>query len=290
MISSSILVQVLIWGVILGCIYALAASGFSLIFGVTKIINLAHGELIMIGGYVSFWLTMLLHVNPYLLIPFAIAVSSAIGLVFYCLGFHKIIGAEKLREAFLAIGFTYVIENMAVLLWKEDTRVIPSPYRQLYLVVGDFNLGIDQLITIVSTVIVLLCFFFFITKTNWGKMVRAVSQNREAAMMVGINIVKVDMLTFIISGAIAGIGGGLLGVLLYLNPYMGLGLTIMAFTIVVFGGMGSIIGAVVGAIIFGVAQQFTVFFWGGEWSYAVAFALLILILVLRPQGLFGKGA
>ncbi|RLI26979.1 MAG: branched-chain amino acid ABC transporter permease [Candidatus Hecatellales archaeon] len=289
MIGGSIIIQVLVWGIILGCIYALAASGFSLIFGVTKVINLAHGELIMIGGYVSFWLAVLTGLNPYLFIPLAVAVSSVISIVFYSLGFHKIMGAEKLREAFLAIGFTYVIENMAVLMWKEDTRVVPSPYRQQFIVVGGFNLGVDQLITIAGTAIVLLAFFFFIMKTKWGKMARAVSQNREAAMMIGVNVVRIDMLTFAVSGAMAGVGGALLGVILYLNPYMGLGLTIMAFTIVVFGGMGSILGAVVGAIILGIAQQYAVFFLGGEWSYAVAFALLILILVLRPQGLFGGG-
>ena len=290
MVSSEIVIQVLVWGLVLGCIYALAASGFSLIFGVTKVINLAHGQLIMLGGYASYWIVYSLKLNPYLIIPVAMLVSGVVGLIFYYLCFRRIIGAEKLREAFLAIGLVYIIENLAVFFWKEDTRIILSPYREISLKTEILNMGLDQALIIIVTMAIFVFFSFFIAKMNLGKILRAVSQNREAAAMVGINLSKIDALTFMLSGFLAGIGGVLLGIILYLNPYMGFGLTIIAFTIVVFGGMGSMMGAVVGALIFGIVQQFTVFFWGGEWSYTVAFALLLIILMLKPQGLFGKAA
>jgi branched-chain amino acid transport system permease protein len=128
-----------------------------------------------------------------------------------------------------------------------------------------------------------------VSKSKIGKVLRAVSQNREGALMIGINVIKIDILAFMLSGALAGIGGTLLGIVLYLNPYVGINLSILAFIIVVFGGMGSIFGSIVAAIILGVAQQITVFSWGGEWGNMVAFIILLIVMVLRPKGLFGKG-
>jgi branched-chain amino acid transport system permease protein len=288
MLSIDSLLQVLVWGVVVGCIYALIASGFSLIFGVTKIINLAHGELIMISGYTTYWLSKWFQLNPYFIIPLSVLVSLALNTGFYCF-FFRVIGAEKIREALLAIGLVYIIENTAVLLWKEDTRVILSPYRMQSIGLGSLNLGLDQLFIVILTVTIFLVFSYLVSKSKIGKVLRAVSQNREGALMIGINVIKIDILAFMLSGALAGIGGTLLGIVLYLNPYVGINLSILAFIIVVFGGMGSIFGSIVAAIILGVAQQITVFSWGGEWGNMVAFIILLIVMVLRPKGLFGKG-
>jgi branched-chain amino acid transport system permease protein len=287
MLSIDSLLQVLVWGVVVGCIYALIASGFSLIFGVTKIINLAHGELIMISGYTTYWLSKWFQLNPYFIIPVSVLISLALNTGFYCL-FFRVIGAEKIREAFLAIGLVYIIENTAVLLWKEDTRLILSPYRTQSIGLGSLNLGLDQLFIVILTITIFLVFSYLVSKSKIGKVLRAVSQNREAALMIGVNVIKIDILAFMLSGALAGIGGTLLGIVLYLNPYVGMNLSILAFIIVVFGGMGSIFGSIVAAIIFSVVQQITVFSWGGEWSNMVAFIILLIVMVLRPKGLFGK--
>ena len=287
MLSIDSLLQVILWGVVVGCIYALIASGFSLIFGVTKIINLAHGELIMISGYTTYWLSKWFQLNPYFIIPVSVLVSLIMSAGFYSL-FYRIMGAEKIREAFLAIGLVYIIENIAVVLWREDTRVILSPYRMQSIGLGSINLGLDQLFIVVLTLTIFLIFSYLVSKSKIGKVLRAVSQNREGALMIGVNVVRIDMLAFMLSGALAGIGGTLLGIVLYLSPYIGMNLSILAFIIVVFGGMGSIFGSIVAAIIFSVVQQITVFSWGGEWSNMVAFIILLIVMVLRPKGLFGK--
>jgi branched-chain amino acid transport system permease protein len=241
----------------------------------------------MISGYTTYWLSKWFQLNPYFIIPVSVLISLALNTGFYCL-FFRVIGAEKIREAFLAIGLVYIIENTAVLLWKEDTRLILSPYRTQSIGLGSLNLGLDQLFIVILTITIFLVFSYLVSKSKIGKVLRAVSQNREAALMIGVNVIKIDILAFMLSGALAGIGGTLLGIVLYLNPYVGMNLSILAFIIVVFGGMGSIFGSIVAAIIFSVVQQITVFSWGGEWSNMVAFIILLIVMVLRPKGLFGK--
>lgn len=289
MISSDIFLPLITWSVVVGCVYALIASGFNLIFGVTKIINLAHGELIMVSGYAVYWLTVLFpQLNVYLLLPVSIVVSVTLSIAFYYLFFSRIVGAEKIREAFLGIGLVYIIENTAVLLWKEDTRVLRSPYRMESLRMGSFNVGLDHLLIVVATAIIFAIFYFIVSRSKIGKELRAVSQNREAALMIGLNVNKMDAVAFILSGVLAGLGGTLLGIVLYLNPYVGMNLAILAFVIVVFGGMGSIFGAVIAAFVLSTVQQTVVFFYGGEWSNLVAFIILVLIMIVRPNGLFGR--
>lgn len=288
MLDLPIIVQVTIWGLILGCIYAIIAAGLSLIFGVMKLLNFAHGEFIMLGGYVTFWLWSVLNINPYIVIPLTMLIIGSVGSIIHRLCFRPILGTEKLNEFLISFALIYIISYTVIFFWGSESKTVQSPYRAMNLPLGVINLGIDQAILILITALTFIFLFLLIKKTRLGLTIRAVSQSREASRTVGINVDRIDMLTFVLSAMLGALAGALLSQILDINPHMGLMLVVIAYVITVFGGMESIAGAITGAFIIGVIQQLTAFLLGGSWALAMVFILLTMILVLKPSGLFGK--
>jgi branched-chain amino acid transport system permease protein len=284
MITSG-LIQALLWGVATGCIYILLATGLNIIFGVMKLVNFAHGQLLMIGAYIAFTVTTAFGLNPYLSILVAMAAVAVIGIGVERLTFRNVLGTDKLNEIFVSLGLIYVFENAAVLLWGNTVRQIPSP---LPISIGQIMEVNDRLLAIVIVIIIIVSLFLLLKKTKIGLAMRATSQKSSASMLMGVNIEKVYIFTFALGAALAGAAGALYGIIFPFNPSIGALPTIKAFAIIIIGGLGSIPGAVVGGLLYGIAEETAVYLLGATWRDAVAFALLIIVLVIRPTGLFGE--
>ena len=286
---SSGLAQALLFGVVNGCIYILLATGLNLIFGVMKLVNFAHGELLMVGAFVAYEATTIAGLNPYLSILVSMAAVALIGIVLEKFAFRRVRGTEKLNEIFISLGLIYVFENLATLLWVENYTIqIPSPLVGLSVPLGDVQLSYDRILAIIIVIVILVGLVLLTKKTKIGLAMRATSQKSDAAMLMGININKVYTFTFAVGAALAGAAGALYGIILPFNPTIGALPTIKAFAIIILGGLGSIPGAVIGGLLYGIAENVTGYLSNGTWQNAVAFALLIVVLAIRPTGLFGE--
>jgi len=288
MFDVSTLILTLMWGVAIGCIYILLATGLNLIFGVMKLVNFAHGELLMIGAYVSFSVTTTLGINPFIAVFISMGVVALIGIVVERLAFRRILGANKLNEIFVSLGLILIFDNIAVLVWGEKSKGIDSPFQNMSLSLGDANIRFDWLIALAFVAVILIGLMFLIKKTKIGMAMRATSQKSQASMLMGINIEHVYIFTFALGAALAGAAGSLYGIIFPFNPYIGALPTIKAFAIIILGGLGSIPGAIIGGLLYGIAEQSAVIFLGSIWRDAIAFALLIIVLIFRPKGLFGE--
>jgi branched-chain amino acid transport system permease protein len=281
-----VVLQVLIWGLYAGCIYILLAIGLNLIFGVMKVVNFAHGELLMLGAYITFTFYALSGFNPYVLLAASVPTLILAGIIIERLCFRPILGTGKLNEIFISIGLIYIIQNAAALIWTDEWRIIHSPYEKITISIFGVNMPLDYLIIIITTILILIVLYLFLRKTRLGKAMRATSQNRKGAMLMGINVERMDMLSFGIgaAGTLWVVSGQVF------NPYMGSIPAIKAFAIVIIGGLGSIPGAIIGGLIYGIAENFAIFTLGGAWKDAVSFIILILVLIIRPTGIFGESA
>jgi len=290
-VSGDLIIQVMIWGLYAGCIYILLATGLNLIFGVMKVVNFAHGELLMLGAYVTFTFYALSGFNPYVLLAASVPVLVVVGVIIERTCFRPILGTSKLNEIFISIGLIYIIQNAAAIIWSDEWRIIPSPYEHITLKVLGVNMPLDYLIIIITTVAILIILFLFLQRTRLGKAMRATSQNRKGAMLMGINVERMDMLSFGIGAGLAGAAGTLWVVSgQVFNPYIGSIPAVKAFAIVIIGGLGSIPGAIIGGLIYGIAENFAIITLGGAWKDAISFIILILVLIVRPTGIFGESA
>ena len=284
-----IILQILFWGIYAGCIYILLATGLNLIFGVMKIVNFAHGEFLMIGAYITATIFIFTGINPYVIILFSMLALIGIGGVIERFCFRPILGTGKLNEIFLSIGLIYIFTNSAAMIWGDEWQSIKSPYEGISVPVGSLNLPLDYIIIMVVTVAILVALYFFLKKTRTGREMRATSQNRKGAMLVGINVERMDILSFGIGCALAAAAGTLWVVSgQVFNPYMGSTPAVKAFAIIILGGLGSIPGAIIGGLLYGIAENGAAYFLGGVWKDAISFIILIIVLIIRPTGLFGE--
>ena len=289
MVDIGILLQILFWGIYAGCIYILLATGLNLIFGVMKIVNFAHGEFLMIGAYITATVFIISGINPYVIILVSMLALIGIGAVVERLCFRPILGTSKLNEIFLSIGLIYIFQNGAAMVWGDEWQSVKSPYEVIAIPLGPLNLPLDYIIIMIVTAAILAALFLFLQKTRIGREMRATSQNRKGAMLVGINVERMDILSFGIGCALAAAAGTLWVVSgQVFNPYMGSILAVKAFAIIILGGLGSIPGAIVGGLLYGIAENGAAYFLGGVWKDAISFIILIIVLVFRPTGLFGE--
>jgi branched-chain amino acid transport system permease protein len=288
MIDATTLILTLVWGVAIGCIYILLATGLNLIFGVMKLVNFAHGELLMVGAYVCFSISTAFGVNAYIALFLSMGIVALIGVAVERLAFRRVLGADKLNEIFVSLGLILIFDNIAVLIWGEKIKQITSPFEKMSLQLGEVAINYDRLIALAFVAAILIGLVFLIKKTKIGRAMRATSQKSQAAMLMGINIEHIYIFTFALGAALAGAAGSLYGIISPFTPYIGAIPTIKAFAIIILGGLGSIPGAIIGGLLYGIAEQSAVIFLGGIWRDAVAFSLLIIVLILRPKGLFGE--
>jgi len=283
--------QNLAYGILVGALYGLVALGLSLIFGVTKFLNVAHGELLMLGGYVSFWAFSLLGIDPFLSIPITIVVLLLLGALLYVLVFSRTIKLPeetKIKNTLLvAFGLSIILQNLALRFFTADERGISASYLRTAFTVLDVRLPVGRLANLVVAVFFLIALQIFLRKTYTGKAIRATVQNWEAASLMGIDIHKVYILSFAIGAALAGVAGTLVAVNYSIMPSMGLNWTLKALIVMVLGGLGNIPGTLIGGLILGVTESATSFFINSNYREIAGLVLFLLVLIFRPQGLMG---
>jgi branched-chain amino acid transport system permease protein len=287
--SFEILAQTFINGLFLGGTYALFAGGLTLIYGVMYLINFAHGEFLMIGMYVSYWAFALAGIDPYLSVFLAAMAMFILGVIIQRVIFKPVLNAPLLNQILLTLGLSTLLMGLAQFFWGAEPRSLRVSYAadSLFTLGGlIFNLPRSIAMFVALTLCVLL--YLFLTYTKNGKAIRACSQSREAAQLMGINVTRINMLTFGIGAAMVGIAGALITPSVPINPTVGQIFGISAFVIVVMGTMGNVMGAFVGALIIGVAEAYGGLLLGGQLKQVVSMAIFILILLFLPQGLFGR--
>lgn len=287
-ITAGTLALTLIWGVAIGCIYMLLATGLNVIFGVMKLVNFAHGQFLMISAYITWTLSFYAGMNAYVAILVSMAIVAGLGVVIERFTFRRVLGTEKLNEIFISLGLIYIFENTALLIWGDQAQQIKSPFYGLSLGLTSISITYDRIVAVGVVIAVLVGFGLLLWKTKIGLAMRATSQINRTAMLMGINVDQIYMITFALGSALAAIAGGLYGIIFSFDSQTGAMPTIVAFAIIILGGLGSIKGAIVGSLLYGITEQLATLFLGGIWSSAVAFALLIVVLIIRPNGIFGE--
>jgi len=283
--------QNIVFGILLGALYGLAAVGIAMVFGVTKFLNVAHGELLMFGGYASFWLFNLFNLDPFLSLPLTIIFLLLIGAVLYQLIFVRMVKLpteEKIKNTMLVgFGLTLILQNIALNLWTADDRGITTFYTMKAFTL----LGVRfPYVRVAGLVISLVCLFAlqqFLRRSYTGKAIRATVEDWEAASMVGIDVQRVYLLSFLLGTALAGVAGTLVLVSFSVDPSMGMHWTLKSLIVMVLGGTGNFVGTFVGGILLGATESATAFFISGNYRQVVGLMLFLLILIFRPQGLFG---
>ncbi len=284
--------QNLVFGLLVGALYGLVALGLSLIFGVTKFLNVAHGELVMFGGYASFYAFSLLGLDPFLSIPLTILVLFILGAILYKLVFSRTIKLpeeSKIKNTLLvAFGLSVIFQNLALRFFTADERGITTTYFSQAFSLGGVRFPLPKVAILVVTVIFLIILQLILKKTYTGKAIRATTQNWEAASLMGIDIHKVYLLSFAMGAALAGVAGTLVAVNYSIQPSMGLGWTMKALIVMVLGGLGNIPGTIIGGLILGLTESTTSFFISSNYREVAGLVLFLLVLIFRPQGLFGS--
>jgi branched-chain amino acid transport system permease protein len=285
--DSNLAVQLIIQGVLLGGIYGLIALGLSLIFGVMGVINFAHGQMMVMGMYVSYWIFVLLGIDPYLSLVIVAAVIFVLGYLIQSTVVNRILDYPEAIQVLPLVSMGLVLENLALLFWGPDHR---SPQTALSLKtywIGSVMIDVSRLIAFVLAILITILIFIFLKKTTTGKRIRAAADNRTGAILVGINVDRIYNSSFALGAATTAAAGVLLLPLMPLSPHMGHDFTLTAFIVVILGGMGNLIGALVGGLILGVAESASTLFLPATLKHAVSFSILIIIMLFRPQGLLG---
>jgi branched-chain amino acid transport system permease protein len=283
------LVQTLINGILQGGVYAAAAVGLSLIFGVSGILNAAHGELVMLGAFATYWLVTLYHIDALLTLPMSFALLFAFGWALQYFLLNRTLGRPLLLSLLVTFGISLILVNAALRLWSGDYRMLRIPYFQQSLILGDFIVPLSRVVACVVAVAMVAGLSWLLASTRLGRMMRATAQDGEMARMLGVNPRTVYAVTFGIGSGVSGVAGSLVAFYTPVEPNMGLTYTLFAFAVVVLGGLGYTAGVIWGGLALGVAQALTETYLEAGLSLLVAFALLYAILRFMPAGIMGKG-
>ena len=283
------LIQTLISGLSLGSIYALIALGYTMVYGIAKMLNFAHGDIIMVGAYAVITSVAAMNLPPLVAVLISILVCVILGVTIEFLAYRPLRQAPPLAVLITAIGVSYFLQNMAQLIFGTEQKAFPTILKLPTLYIGQVSIDGITLATLVVTAVIMLALSLFISKTRMGKAMRAVSEDREAAELMGISVNRTITVTFAIGSALAAVAAVFFGsAYVYIRPTTGSMPGIKAFTAAVFGGIGSIPGAMLGGILLGVIEQLSKMYISTLWSDAIVFGVLVLVLVVKPTGLMGK--
>ena len=284
-------ISYLVNGISLGSVYAIIALGYTMVYGIAKMLNFAHGDVIMIGGYVVFVTVSGMGVNPFLAVLISMIVCTVLGITIEKIAYKPLRQASPLAVLITAIGVSYLLQNVALLIFGADTKAFTSVVSVPAIVLADGALTIsgETIVTIAACIIIMISLMLFIKKTKAGRAMLAVSEDKGAAQLMGINVNATISLTFAIGSALAAIAGVLLcSAYPALTPYTGSMPGIKAFVAAVFGGIGSIPGAMIGGILLGIIENLSKAYISSQMADAIVFGVLIIVLLVRPTGILGK--
>jgi branched-chain amino acid transport system permease protein len=280
--------QLLISTVLLGGIYALIAVGLTLIFGIMRVVNFAHGEFLMLGMYLSFWSFTLWGVDPYFILVVAVPLFFTIGLGVYALVMRGVIHASHNVQIFTTVGLSTALQNVALVVWTGDFRFVRPWESSVVVRILGAAFNLSQVIAFAVALLFTLALFAFMKWTHAGRVMRATAQDGEAATLMGINTDRVYRLAFAIGIACVGVAGVLVSPLYSVYPTAGLQFVLLAYVVVVLGGLGDMVGALLGALIVAGVEVIGSYVFGSAWKEVIYFVLFIAVLVFRPAGLFGQ--
>jgi branched-chain amino acid transport system permease protein len=280
--------QLVVSTVLLGGIYALIAVGLTLIFGVMRVVNFAHGEFLMLGMYLAFWAFTLLHLDPYLLLGVSLPLFFLGGWISYRLIMRPVIQASHNVQIFTTVGLSIALQNVALVLWTGDLRFVRTSYYSIVIRLGDTAFNLSQLAAFLVSVVLTAALFAFMRWSYTGKVMRATAQDRQAASLMGVDTDRVYALTWAIGIVCVGAAGVLLAPVYPVYPTAGLQFVLIAYVVVVLGGLGDMAGALLGGLIVAAVEVIGSYVVGTAWKEVLYLLLFMAILVLRPAGLFGQ--
>ncbi|MBN2061953.1 MAG: branched-chain amino acid ABC transporter permease [Deltaproteobacteria bacterium] len=275
-------------GILLGGLYALVALGFSLVFGVMKIINVAHGDLVILGSYLAFAALSVLDLDPFLSLFIIIPAMLILGFLLQKYFLNRAMAVSMDAPVIICIGISLILENIFQIIWSPLSRGLTTSYSLQSYNIGRVSIPLVYLLDLVMALIVMLVLREFLRRTYLGRAIIAASQDKRAAQLMGIDTNQVYAYAFAIAMACAAIAGILIGLTFPFTPTSGVPILIIAFGVVILGGLGSMVGTLIGGIIFGLAQTLGGFFFGVAAQMFVAYVMVLVILGIRPQGIFGR--
>lgn len=275
-------------GIILGSMYALVASGLTLIWGTMRMLNFAHGEFYMLGGYFFFLLMSSMGLPAPMAVPLAIALVFLAGLAVERASVHPLLGKPQWEFSTLVstLGVSIFLQNAALHIWGERFKTVPYFINGVVNVMG-MRLSYQRLLIFAVATGTMLAMWYLLRRTRFGMALRATAMDRDAAVLYGVNVYRVFTVTFGIAAALAGLAATMLASINSISPWMGAPLMLKGFVVVVLGGLGSFQGAIIGGILIGIVETLGVIVWSSQWREVISFSVLILILWFRPWGLFG---
>jgi len=281
--------QLLIGAILLGGIYSLITIGLALIFGVMRILNIAHGEFIIFGAYATYWITSLLNLDPLLAIVLAIPASAFLG---YIVNRFLMSGVTSSFDAPIvsSFGLLLIMQAGMLMAWSGDPRSIVTALTAESIRVGSILVPVIRLMAFTISILILTILHIFLSRTYLGRAIRAISQDSESSAILGIPVQKIQTFTFVLSIILAGVSGGLVALLLSFQPTFGPEFLLKSFVVLTLAGVGNIPGVIVGGLVLGIGESYGSFFLGSGLRNVVAYAILILLLLARPRGLFGGRA
>ena len=283
-----VVAQLAVSTILLGGIYALIAVGLTLIFGIMRVVNFAHGEFLMLGMYLAFWSFALFGLDPYLVLLPAVLIFFLAGLITYALVMKGVIRASHNVQIFTTVGLSIVLQNLALVLWTGDFRFVRPWHASVVLRAGATAFNLSQVVAFAVAVALTIALFAFMKWTHVGRVMRATAQDRDAATLMGIDTDRVYRITFAIGIACVGVAGVLVSPLYSVYPTAGLQFVLLAYVVVVLGGLGDMVGALLGSVIVAGVEVAGSYVFGSAWKEVLYFVLFIAVLVFRPAGLFGQ--
>jgi len=280
--------QAVLSGVLIGGIYALIGIGMSIIFGVMRIINFAHGDILMLGMYLSYYLFALAGIDPFVSVLIIIPIMFAFGALLQKVFINRMLDALPQNQLLLTIGLGLIMSNAMMLAFTSDYKILTTSYSSASVTLAGISISEPLAISFLITAGITALLYWFLTRTDTGQAIRATAQDAQAAQLMGINVKRMGMIAFGIGGALAATAGALISPTYYIYPQVGSAFTLKAFVITVMGGMGSVVGATIGGIIIGVTESVSSVCISSGWKDVVVFAVFLLVLLFKPAGLMGK--
>jgi branched-chain amino acid transport system permease protein len=284
----NVLMQAIISGILVGGVYALIGIGLTIIFGVMRVINFAHGELMMVGMYMTYFLFTLAGIDPFVSIIITIPMMFVFGGILQKVFINRIIGTLPQNQILLTIGLGLIMSNSVMLAFTSDYKILTTSYSSSSVSIAGISVSEPLTISFLITAVITAALYWFLMKTDMGQAMRATSQDREAAQLMGINVQRMSIIAFGLGASLAGTAGALISPTYYIFPQVGSAFTLKAFVIVVLGGMGSVIGATLGGIIIGVVESVGAVTISSDWKDVLVFVIFLLVLLVKPSGLMGK--